>query len=291
MASKDRDSQLRAALWEIKWLETDNEALRQALSAAVTKAPEPERPRCLSSGRETLVQQQSPVTAKVALFRSLFRGRHDLYPLRWENREGKSGYAPACANEWKPGICQKPRVKCSDCPRKAFLPLDDDVLIRHLSGEIVAGVYPLGEDDTCWFLAVDFDERDWRDDGRAFIDSCRTFGIPTALEISRSGRGAHVWMFFTAPVSAGTARRLGSALISHTCATTRQLRLASYDRLFPNQDTLPKGGFGNLIALPLQYEARQSGNSVFVDAQFEPYVDQWAFLASIPRIEPGAAEA
>jgi hypothetical protein len=251
MASKDRDNQLSAALSEIQRLRTENEALRQALGTAAPKAMEPERSPSRSSPPEARVHQQSPAAAKVALFRGLFRGREDIYPLRWESRQGKSGYAPACANEWKPGICQKPRVKCSECPNQAFLPVNEDALTRHLSGAIVAGVYPLGEDDTCWFLAMDFDEGDWRDDARAVIDSCRSFGVPAALEISRSGGGAHVWIFFTTPVPAGTARRLGSALISHTCATTRQLKLGSYDRLFPNQDTLPKGGFGNLIALPL----------------------------------------
>ena len=284
MASKDRDSQLRAALSEIQRLQAENEAMRHALSAAAPKAQEPERPRRLTSQHETVVHQQSPVSAKVALFRNLFRGRQDIYPLRWENRQGKSGYAPACANEWNPGICQKPRLKCSDCPNKAFLAVDDEVVTRHLSGGIVAGVYPLGEDDTCWFLAVDFDERDWRDDARAFIESCRSFGIPAALEISRSGGGAHVWIFFTAPVFAGTARRLGSALINHTCTTLRQLKLASCDRLFPNQDTLPKGGFGNLIALPLQKGPRERDATVFVDDAFVPYPDQWRFLSELGRV-------
>ncbi len=142
-------------------------------------------------------------------------------------------------------------------------------------------VYPLLEDDTCYFLAVDFDEADWRDDARAFMQSCEELGVPAALEISRSGKGAHAWVFFASRVSARDARRLGTAIISHTCSRTRQLKLESYDRLFPNQDTMPKGGFGNLIALPLQKWPRESGCSVFVDVDLRPYPDQWGFLASI----------
>ncbi len=219
---------------------------------------------------------------KVALFRRLFRGRTDFYPTRWESRTtGKSGYAPACANEWRPGVCEKPRIKCSDCPNRSFIPLSDAVIYGHLAGEHTVGVYPLLEDDSCYFLAVDFDEAEWRDDARAFVQSCEALGVPSALEISRSGQGAHAWVFFAGRVAARDARRLGTAIISHTCARTRQLQLKSYDRLFPNQDTMPKGGFGNLIALPLQKGPRDKGFSVFVDAHLCPYPDQWAFLAAI----------
>ena len=219
---------------------------------------------------------------KVALFRRLFRGRTDVYPIRWESKtSGKSGYAPACANEWRAGVCEKPRIKCGDCGNRLLIPLSDAVIYGHLAGEHTVGVYPLLEDDTCYFLAVDFDEADWREDVCAFVRSCDELDVSAALEISRSGKGAHVWMFFASRVSARDARRLGTAIISHTCARTRQLKLESYDRLFPNQDTMPKGGFGNLIALPLQKGPRESGCSVFVDADLHPYPDQWAFLASI----------
>ena len=223
---------------------------------------------------------------KVALFRRLFRGRTDVYPTRWESKTtGKSGYAPACANEWRAGVCEKPRIKCSDCPNRSFIPLSDAVIYGHLAGEHTVGVYPLLEDDSCYFLAVDFDEAEWRDDARAFVQSCEALGVPSALEISRSGQGAHAWVFFAGRVAARDARRLGTAIISHTCARTRQLQLKSYDRLFPNQDTMPKGGFGNLIALPLQKGPRESGCSVFVDAELRPYPDQWAFLAAIRPID------
>jgi superfamily II DNA or RNA helicase len=222
---------------------------------------------------------------KVALFRRLFQGRNDVYPIRWENQNtGRSGYTPACANEWKAGIClkkNKPAGKCSDCSNRLLMPLTDAVIYAHLAGEETIGVYALLADDTCHFLAVDFDEEQWRDDAKAFYQSCVDLGVPVALEISRSGKGAHAWVFFTGNVSARDARRLGTAIISHTCSRTRQLKLTSYDRLFPNQDSMPKGGFGNLIALPLQKKPRENGCSVFVDSNLQPYSDQWASLASI----------
>lgn len=224
--------------------------------------------------------------AKLALFHSLFRGRTDIYPLRWESKSGKSGYTPACANEWRPGVCEKPRIKCGDCTQRQLLPVTDELIYKHLAGALVAGVYPLLTDDTCYFLAADFDEAEWRDDATAFVQSCRTLDVPVALEISRSGNGAHAWIFFQQPVPASDARRLGAAIISHACERTRQLSLSSYDRLFPNQDYMPKGGFGNLIALPLQKRARANNHSVFVDDSLQPWPDQWAFLASIERLAP-----
>ncbi len=222
---------------------------------------------------------------KVALFRRLFRGRTDVYPIRWENQNtGRSGYTPACANEWQVGIClkkEKPPGKCADCSNRLLMPLTDAVIYAHLAGDDTVGVYALLADDTCHFLAADFDEEQWRDDAKAFYQSCVELGVPVALEISRSGKGAHAWVFFAGSVSARDARRLGTAIISHTCARTRQLKLTSYDRLFPNQDFMPKGGFGNLISLPLQKKPRENGCSVFVDSDLLPYPDQWAFLASI----------
>lgn len=234
--------------------------------------------------------RQLNTDGKVALFRNLFRGRTDVYPIRWENKAGKSGYAPACANEWRPGVCEKPRIKCGDCGNRQLLPLTDEVIFRHLAGDVVVGIYPLLPDDTCYFLAVDLDEAEWRDDARAFVQSCHELNVPVALEISRSGSGAHAWIFFDRNVPAFDARRLGAAIISHACERTRQLALSSYDRLFPNQDYMPKGGFGNLIALPLQKRARAQNNSVFVNESLEPHSDQWAFLASIQRMSPGDIE-
>lgn len=219
---------------------------------------------------------------KVALFRRLFRGRTDVYPIRWESKiTGKTGYAPACENEWRPGVCDKKHIKCSDCSHRVLSQLTDFVIYEHLAGKHTVGAYPLLTDDTCYFLAVDFDDAEWKEDALALVQSCNELGVSVALEISRSGNGAHAWVFFSGSVSARDARRLGSALISHTCSRTRQLKLESYDRLFPNQDMMPKGGFGNLIALPLQKKPRENGCSVFVDMTLRPYSDQWGFLASI----------
>lgn len=224
---------------------------------------------------------------KVALFRRLFRGRTDVYPLRWESKSsGKAGYVPACANEWRAGICEKPSIKCSDCGNRLLIPLADSVIYDHLAGKHTVGLYPLLENDSCYLLAVDFDEAQWQEDAQAFIQSCHELGVPATLEISRSGNGAHAWIFFAGSVPARDARRLGTAIISHTCARTRQLKLTSYDRLFPCQDTMPTGGFGNLIALPLQKIPRERGGSVFVDESLHPYPDQWAYLASIQLLSP-----
>jgi superfamily II DNA or RNA helicase len=228
---------------------------------------------------------------KIALFRLLFRGREDVYPKLWQNKKtAKKGYSPACSNEWVRGVCEKPRIKCGECPNQAFLPVSTDVILGHLQGRHVIGVYPILRDETCWFLAVDFDKESWQDDVLAFAETCRHIDITYAIERSRSGNGAHVWFFFSNPVSAATARKMGSYLITETMARRHQLSMASYDRLFPNQDTLPNGGFGNLIALPLQYHPRQEGNTVFLNDKLEPFTDQWSFLSALPRIAVAKVE-
>ncbi|MEO8302536.1 MAG: DEAD/DEAH box helicase family protein [Betaproteobacteria bacterium] len=232
----------------------------------------------------------APRTAegKVALFRQLFRGRPDLYPTRFVSKKtGKPGYAPACSNKFVPGVCELPKVKCGDCVRQAFKPVDDEAVIAHLKGKHVMGVYPMQDDETCWFLAVDFDKSAWRDDVRAFVQTTRRLGLPVAVERSRSGNGAHVWFFFATPVAAAAARKMGCHLITETMASRHELGMDSYDRLFPSQDTMPRGGFGNLIALPLQHGPRQEGNTVFLNDDLEAFPDeqQWAHLASLKRID------
>ena len=241
----------------------------------------------------------SATSDKVALFRRLFAGRSDVFPIRWENRKtGKAGYAPACANEWVKGVCGKPQVKCGECPHQAFIPVSDQMIERHLRGggdqrlsaaDFVAGVYPLLQDETCWFLTADFDKETWAADASAMIDTCIAKGIPAALERSRSGNGGHVWIFFAETIPARTARQLGAAIVTETMERRPEIGFASYDRFFPSQDTMPIGGFGNLIALPLQQRAREHGNSVFVDRELRPYEDQWAFLSSLPRLSVDAA--
>ena len=245
-----------------------------------------------------VVDQRSSSEEKIRIFRSLFRGREDVYPRRFESRKtGRAGYAPACANEWVRGVCEKPRIKCAECPNRRFLPVTDDVIRWHLSGRdpegqpFVAGVYPLLLDETCFFLAVDFDKSGWQDDASSFLSACHRLGIPAAIERSRSGRGGHVWLFFDDALPAALARRLGSHLLTEAMEGRPDIGLDSYDRLFPNQDTLPQGGFGNLIALPLQKRARDQGNSVFLDEAFVPWPDQWAFLASVRPIGRAQVEA
>ena len=220
----------------------------------------------------------APTAEKVALFRTLFRGREDVYPILWVNeRTGKKGYSPAVKGGW---------IGPSDKQRD-YLPLTDETIQAHLSGQKTIGVYPLLRDDTCWFLACDFDGADWPEDAVGYWAACRHYGVPAHLERSRSGAGCHVWIFFTKPVPAVSARRLGSSLLRETMAARGGLEISSYDRFFPNQDTLPKGGFGNLIALPLQKACRALGNTEFLDpVTLQVLPDQWAFLSRIKRLSP-----
>jgi superfamily II DNA or RNA helicase/very-short-patch-repair endonuclease len=263
------------------------------------KPPQEMRPEGASFTFEhSPVTNKSSPADKIALFRSLFRGRDDVYPRRFESRKtGKAGYAPACANEWVRGVCEKPKIKCADCPNRRFLPVTDEVIRWHLSGrddlgrDFVMGLYPMLLDETCLFLAVDFDRESWQGDAGAYVETCRRLDVPVALERSRSGNGGHVWFFFEEAVSASVGRKLGSHILTETMEKRPDLGLGSYDRLFPNQDTMPKGGFGNLIALPLQKRARDRGNTVFLDEHFNPYPDQWAFLSSVRRASRARVEA
>lgn len=231
------------------------------------------------------VHRYSNVEEKLAIYRSYFRGREDVYPIRWNNKQGKSGYSPACGNEWT-AVCWKPQVKCSACTHQKFLSVTDEVISKHLDARAdrTVGIYPMLQNETCWFLAMDFDKKNWQEDAKAVMDICKENGIPAALERSRSGNGGHIWIFFAEPIAASQARRLGTAILSLTMNNRYQLGLDSYDRLFPNQDTLAKGGFGNLIALPLQGGPRKQGNSVFIDECFVPYKDQWNFLSGLGKM-------
>lgn len=278
-ALRDIDRQRDAAERELRLLEAELEAVDQVTSEL----------RLETAGPSHL----APTTAadKVRLFLSLFRGRPDVFARLWTNsRTGRSGYAPACRNEWVRGICEKPRIRCGECPNQAFLPASDRVMLDHLQGRHVVGVYPLLPDETCWFLAADFDKQHWMEDVAAFREACRSESVPVAVERSRSGCGAHAWFFFKEPVSAAAARRMGCFLITRAMEMHHRLAMSSYDRLFPNQDTMPQGGFGNLIALPLQRGPRAEGNTVFVDDEFRSLADQWAFLAGIQRIPASTIE-
>jgi superfamily II DNA or RNA helicase len=230
------------------------------------------------------VTKQSPLEKKVQIYRSLFKGRTDVYALRWEAKDGRAGYLPACAHEWNRPICQKPEIKCSECLNRTLLPLTNQVIIGHLNGEHTIGLYPMHKDGTCSFLAVDFDKNNWQKDVQAFIQVCKDLGLPFSVERSRSGNGAHVWFFFSDKTESVLARKFGYTLLTKTLEHRHEIGMSSFDRMFPNQDTLPKGGFGNLIALPLQRQAGLQGNSLFVDENFNPYPDQWIYLSSVKKI-------
>jgi superfamily II DNA or RNA helicase len=291
----DLKKQLNEALNECARLKAENERLRRMLgsipeevaSTSKSTLAEPNLPFTPSAFKIT---NNSPAKDKISLFRSLFRGREDVYPVRWERKDGRSGYSPACVLEWKKPLCGKPLVKCGECRHRKFLPVTDEVIHHHLIGKHIVGVYPMLPDETCWFLAVDFDRKTWQEDARAFLDTCRKMAIPAALERSRSGKGGHVWLFFQSPVPASLARKLGCVILTRTLEERHQLGLDSYDRLFPNQDTLPRGGFGNLIALPLQWGPRETGNSVFLDPDGVPYPDQWVFLSGLDRLPVDTVE-
>ncbi|NHZ86148.1 MAG: DEAD/DEAH box helicase family protein [Planctomycetia bacterium] len=241
------------------------------------------------------VSTDSHHSNKIALFRSMFKGREDVYPKRFESlKTSRSGYQPACGNEWISGICEKPKIKCADCKNRDFIPITDEVIRNHLLGydpdvagqrDFTIGVYPLLPDETCHFLAVDFDKSTWQEDALAYLKTCREYQVPAIFERSRSGDGGHIWIFFSEQIPASMARRMGTFILTETMELRPGVGFDSYDRFFPNQDTMPKGGFGNLIALPLQAKPREQDNSVFVDNNFTPYHDQWSFLSSVDKMD------
>lgn len=235
------------------------------------------------------------IDERLRLFQSLFKGREDVFARRWFSKTtGKSGYQPVCINEWKQGICDKKKYRCAICPNRNFAPLTTQDMYRHLEGKDeyccdVVGLYAIMQDNNCAFLCADFDDKNckygYKEDVLAYVGVCREWLIPYAIERSRSGNGAHVWIFFEAPLPASKARRLGNAILTEAMTRNGQMSFNSYDRFFPNQDYLPEGGFGNLVALPLQGQARRRENSVFVDNDFLVYKDQWAFLYNLKKIQ------
>ncbi len=291
---KELETKYQLLLAENRLLKEELNAFKVNLSD--TELQQQEEP-CLSREPESIIQPsatesssdsisyRSASAEKIRLFISLFKGRDDVYAKRWDSKKNeKAGYSPVCLNEWKRGLCGKPKVACSVCVNKSYAPFDESVIEKHLLGNMVVGIYPMLLDETCWFLAIDFDDGDWQKDVSTLQDVCITFGIPVTVERSRSGNGGHAWLFFEAPISATLARKFGTSLLTHATNERHEITFKSYDRFFPNQDTMPKGGLGNLIALPLQKEARLAGNSVFVDRAFVPYADQWAFLGSIQKL-------
>jgi len=236
------------------------------------------------------VNQKSGTNEKIRLFMSLFRGRDDVFARRWYSpKSDKGGYQPVCKNEWDAALCNKRRYKCKDCPNRRLMPLTEADIVKHLTGNDslgrdVVGIYPMLIDESCYFLAVDFDDGDYQKDANVFRSACIDNNVPVAIERSRSGNGAHAWVFFEKNIPAQLARKLGSGLLTYAMNIRSEMKFDSYDRFFPNQDSMPNGGFGNLIALPLQGNARKNGNSVFVDENFSPYSDQWAYLSQIKKM-------
>jgi len=283
-------------------LREENQRLRQRLGMGVRNVPgehfsqhtlacpvptpQPPQPQF----PQATVYHRSSVDEKIDLFMSLFRGRDAVYAKRYHNpKNGAEGYVPACRNEWTYGVCDKKKNKCRVCPSRSFVPFSRDVVYNHLSGKKadftdVAGIYPLTADECCYFLAIDFDGDAWQSDITAFRATCEEYNLTPAVERSRGGNGGHVWFFFEDKIPAATARKFGSALLTQAMAHRHEIKFKSYDRLFPNQDIMPKGGFGNLIALPLQGARRKEGKSVFVDKDFVPYDDQWALLSCINKL-------
>jgi superfamily II DNA or RNA helicase len=276
MMSKNLEYQLHNALEEISRLRGENSKLKGILKQHNISYK--------VEDKSHINKKSEIIHQRINIFKNLFKGRKDVYPFRWESRNGQSGYSPACQNEWHPILCNKPNVKCSECSNSAFVPLTDKAIFKHLSGDQTIGIYPILQDDTCYFLAVDFDKSSWQEDASTFVKTCDEYYVPATIERSRSGNGCHVWIFFDEAIKASLARKLGNFLMNKTLEKRYQMGLDSYDRMFPNQDTLPQGGFGNLIALPLQGEPRKHGNSVFVNESFEPYENQWEYLSKTEKL-------
>lgn len=283
----DLPARLAAALDELQAVRAENARLRGLLGLDRDREESPPAWEPTLFVPETApraqVDRSSAPAEKVTLFRSLFVGRDDVYALRWQNdRSGKSGWSPAVVGGWMN----------SRRPDREYEPFTDDVVEAHLSGTLTAGLYPLLRNDRCHLLACDFDGGTWALDALAYLDACRAAGLPAVLERSRSGDGGHVWVFFAGPVPAASARKVGAAMLRQAMASRVEIDLSSYDRLFPSQDTMPSGSFGNLIALPLHGRSRRGGTTVFVyPSTLEPYDDQWAFLSSVSRASPAALEA
>lgn len=224
---------------------------------------------------------------QLEVFKNLFRGREDVFAMRWQSADGnRKGYTPVCKNEWKNGLCLKlGRGKCRDCSNKEYASLNDFYLAEHLSGKKAYGLYPLLSDNTSYFLAVDFDGKNWQKDVQKFIKICKEYGLEANIERSNSGNGAHAWFFLEDKYPAEKSRFIFQALLEKIGAIDKFSPDASFDRIFPSQDSLDKDGIGNLILLPLQGNSKEMGNTVFMKSNLsEPIENQWSYLSGITKI-------
>ena len=274
------DGELAGLRREVARLEAENSRLLRLLDLTPRQGrpPGPAQTAVFEAAPGAVDVTSSPA-AKVAFYAALFGARVDVYALRWDNaRTGRSGWIPAVRGGWRKGLPATDRD---------YLPLTSEVLTAHLSGEMEIGLYPMLDGDRCRWLAADFDGPAAMLDALAYLKAARAVDAPAALEVSRSGVGAHAWLFFTSPVPAVTARQVGTGLLREAIAQRGRMDLSSYDRLFPAQDVLQTGGLGNLIAAPLSGRARRRGTTVFLDlATMEPHEDQWAYLSSLDRLTP-----
>ncbi|WP_245933390.1 DEAD/DEAH box helicase [Arthrobacter livingstonensis] len=269
---------------ELDGLRMDNARLRKLieLSEAEAKAAQQDQPAFASVTTPIgPVTMDSPPETKVRFYQALFHARTDAYATRWENaRDGRAGWVPAVAGGWRKGTSRD---------NASFLRLTPATIADHLRGAQHIGFYPLLKDDTCWWVAADFDGAVAMMDALAYVKAARFRGIPAALEISQSGRGAHAWVFFTKAIPGERARQLGTGLIHEAMGLRGSMSLSSYDRLFPSQDVHSGKGMGNLIAAPLNGKRRKHGTTLFLDTTtLEPYEDQWAYLSSLDRLTPAA---
>lgn len=286
-------SEREELLQQVQHLQRENQVLRERLGISQ------DEPIPLPSTPPNQPYQLEPNNLsddeKITLFRSLFKGRDDVYAQRWFSRSsGKSGYQPVCANEWNAQLCDKKKLSCAKCPNRQFAPLTNKVVTAHLigkdpDGRDVIGLYAITQENNCYFLCADFDDKScehgFQSDVLSYVSVCKEWGLNPSIERSRSGNGAHVWLFFEKPILAAKARKLGNAILTEATNRDSKISFKSYDRFFPNQDTLPQGGLGNLVALPLQGNARRQNNSVFVTEEFVPYSDQWTYMQHITRVK------
>lgn len=259
---------------EIKKLQLEIDELKKQFNEITT-----------NSSEDILSREDS-----VKIFMNYFKGRNDVYPYLSidKNNPNIKYYIPACTNEWKNGVCNKTMgKKCKTCQYRENKPISKETIYKHMYGNYPIGIYPLLENDTCFFLSLDFDDKDSKKDIKsdvlAFASVCDKYEVPIAIERSRSGNGIHIWMFFDTNIKARTARKLGSLLLSKTMEISN-ISISSFDRMFPNQDTLPKGGYGNLIALPFQNEPSKYGNTLFIDRNFILIKNQMQYLSSIHKL-------